>query len=229
MSGRGGWKLYFVVGLTLVRIPLVLVFLTVTILAPKPLDPLWFTIAFASMILSAVSDLLDGWFARRFDVVTRFGEHADPLVDKIFYLTTFPTLVYLAGLSGQYLHAQLLLGMTIFFLMRDQWVSFLRSIGAIHGVSAGANWSGKVRTIISFPTICTIYYYLQVPPSWWLQVPAWVVYALEIAGIIINLISIWVYTVNYWPYLRKEMKPGGPKIAPSGKPTQRDVANEPRL
>jgi len=210
MTDRGGWKFRFVLGLTMVRVPLILVFLGVSIFAPKPLSGAWFTTAFSAMILSAVSDLLDGWFARRFNVVTRFGELADPLVDKVFYLATFPTLVYLAGLSGQYSHAQLLLGMTIFFLMRDQWVSFLRSIGAFHGVSGGANWSGKVRTLISFPTICAIYYYLQAPRTWWIQTPPVLVYALEIAIIVINLISIWVYTVRYAPYLRKEMTRRGP-------------------
>ena len=61
--------------------------------------------------------------------------------------------------------------LAILFLLRDQWVSFLRSLGALHNLSAKANWSGKARTLISFPTICVIYYYLQAPPRWGLRFP----------------------------------------------------------
>ncbi len=198
------WKFYFVQSLTLGRIPLILVFLTVTVLAPKPPGAFWFSIALAAMILSAVTDLLDGWLARKFGVTTRLGAYADPLCDKVFYLTTFPTLVYLAALKGQHGHAQLLLGLAILFLMRDQWVSFLRSIGALHNVEAKANWSGKTRTVISFPVICTIYYYLQAPSNWLLQIPPVVIYVAEIVSMVINLISSCVYTVYYWPFLKKE-------------------------
>lgn len=205
MSIHKSWKFRFVLALTVGRIPLIFLFLAITLIAAKPLKAVWFTAAFTAMILSAVTDVLDGWFARRFDVVTRFGAYVDPLTDKIFYLATFPTLVYLAGIAGQLGHAQLLLALTILFLLRDQWVSFLRSIGAMYGRSAKANWSGKIRTVISFPTICTIYYYLEAPRSWWLQIPLWMVYVLETASVAINLISIWVYTVDYWPCLKDEM------------------------
>ena len=126
----------------------------------------------------------------------------------MFYLTTFPTLVFLAMMQGDrmLLIARLLLGLTIIFLMRDQYVSFLRSIGALYNVDAKANWSGKARTIISFPAICAIYYYLQAPAGWWLQVSTWVVYVLIGAQLVINTISIWVYTTHYLPVLRKEIR-----------------------
>ena len=206
MNGARRWQFIFVQGLTLGRIPLIFVFLAVSLLAPKPPGAWWFSLAFWAMILSAVTDLFDGYFARKFKVETRLGAYADPLTDKIFYLITFPTLVFLAARAGQYGHAQLLLGLTILFLLRDQWVSFLRTIGAIYGVDAKANWSGKVRTLISFPVICTIYYYLQAPRQWWLQVHPVVLYTCEIACVVVNLISIWVYTAYYWPWIRKELQ-----------------------
>lgn len=200
------WKFYFVLGLTLVRVPLILVFLAITLLVHTRQSPVWFSIAFAAMILSAVTDLFDGMMARKLKVTSRLGAYADPLTDKIFYLTTFPTLVYLASLQDNLLHTRLLLGLAILFLMRDQWVTFLRSIGALYNVDAKANWSGKARTLISFPVICVVYYYLQAPPSWRIQVPLWVAYSLEVASLVINVISIWVYTGHYWPWIRREMQ-----------------------
>ena len=200
------WKFYFVQALTWGRIPLILLFLAVAVLSQKPLGSARFTVAFGAMILSAVTDLFDGYFARKFNVVTRMGAYIDPLTDKVFYLTTFPALIYLAGAANQQTHSMILLGLTILFLMRDQWVSFLRSIGAIYNVNAKANWSGKVRTLISFPVICAIYYYLEVPNHWLLQLHPAIVYTLEFASIVINLISIWVYTAYYMPWLKKEFR-----------------------
>jgi hypothetical protein len=89
----------------------------------------------------------------------------------------------------------------------DQWVSLLRSLGALHDLSAKANWSSKARTLISFPTICVIYYYLQAPAHWGLPVPDYVVYGLEGVSMAINLVSIGVYTARFWPALRTELQP----------------------
>jgi phosphatidylglycerophosphate synthase len=99
-----------------------------------------------------------------------------------------------------------LLVLAILFLLRDQWVSFLRSLGALHDLSAKANWSGKARTLISFPTICVIYYYLQAPPRWSIRIDDYLVYGLEGVSVAINLISIGVYTGRFWPALRAELR-----------------------
>jgi CDP-diacylglycerol--glycerol-3-phosphate 3-phosphatidyltransferase len=211
MSATRRWQMLFVQSLTIGRIPLIFIFLGVSVFAPHPPSAMWFSIAFGAMILSAVTDLFDGYLARKFKVETQLGAYADPLTDKVFYLTTFPTLVFLAARENEIGHAQLLLGLTILFLLRDQWVSFLRSIGALYQVDAKANWSGKARTVISFPVICAFYYVIQAPQHWRLQVPDVVIYILIIASMGINLISMWVYTVNYWPWLKKELSaPVGP-------------------
>ncbi len=201
------FKYYFVLALTLVRAPLILLFLAVSISLGHPLPAVWFVVAFSAMIMSAVTDLLDGYFARKFGVTSRLGSYLDPLTDKVFYLTTFPVLIYLANRLGQHDHARFLVVLAILFLMRDQWVSFLRSLGALHDVSAKANWSGKARTLISFPTICVIYYYLEAPPAWALRIPASRVYGLEILSVLINCLSIVVYTGRFWPTLRAELRP----------------------
>ena len=198
---------YFVQSLTLIRVPLILAFLAISVFAGVPLSAGWFLAALGAMILSAITDLFDGYFARRFGVTSRLGSNADPLTDKVFYLTTFPTLVYLAARDGQLGHARILLVLAIQFLLRDQWVSFLRSIGALHDMSAKANWSGKVRTLISFPTICLIYYFLQAPADWTLRPPVWLVHGLEGLSMLINLISIGVYTRRFLPALRAELRP----------------------
>lgn len=217
MTGQK-WKFYFVMSLTLGRAPLILIFLLVNLLVLKEFDGvwylgspkthhLWFSFGFGAMVLSAITDLFDGYFARKFKVVTNLGGYADPLTDKIFYLTAFPVLVFVMALRPEEMvHCRLLVALTVIFLVRDQWISFLRTIGALHNVDGKANWSGKARTIISFPTICCIYWYLMAPEDWPLRLVKqdWFIYVLEVASLIINVVSIWVYSVYYWPYLRKE-------------------------
>lgn len=202
-----GFKFYFVMGLTLVRVPLIFLFLAVSVFGGHPLPAGWFIVAFSAMILSALTDLFDGYFARRFKVTSRLGSYADPMMDKVFYLATFPTLVYLAEQIGQSAHARTLLILAILFLLRDQWVSFLRSIGAIHNLSAKANWSGKARTIISFPIICVIYYALEAPANWPCRPSQAVLLGLEGLSMAINLVSIFVYTSYFWSALRLELRP----------------------
>ena len=209
-------KFYFVQALTLVRAPLIFLFLGVSVFCSHPVSEFWFVVAFSAMILSAVTDLFDGYYARKFHVTSRLGSYADPMIDKVFYLTTFPTLVYLADRIGQHTHARALLVLTILFLLRDQWVSFLRSLGALHNLNAKANWSGKARTLISFPTICIIYYYLQAPDRWGFRFPDSLVYGLEGLSVAINFISIWVYTGHFWPALRAELRP------PDGEKQEKD-------
>jgi|ERR1035438_9127250 CDP-diacylglycerol--glycerol-3-phosphate 3-phosphatidyltransferase len=199
-------KFYFVQALTLVRVPLIFLFLAVSVFCSHPLVESWFVVAFTAMILSALTDLFDGYFARKFQVTSQLGSYADPMTDKVFYLTTFPTLVYLADRVGQHTHARVLLVLAILFLLRDQWVSFLRSLGALHYLCAKANWSGKARTLISFPTICVIYYYLQAPGHWHFRMPEPLVYGMEGLSVVINLISIGVYTGRFWPALRAELR-----------------------
>jgi CDP-diacylglycerol--glycerol-3-phosphate 3-phosphatidyltransferase len=201
------WKFYFVMGLTLVRVPLIFLFLSVSVFGGHPLPTPWFIVAFSAMILSALTDLFDGYFARRFNVTSRLGSYADPMMDKVFYLATFPTLVFLAEQLGQSGHARTLLVLAILFLLRDQWVSFLRSIGALQNLSAKANWSGKARTIISFPTICVIYFALEAPANWPWRPSQNFLFGLEGLSMAINLISIVVYTTAFWPALRIELRP----------------------
>jgi cardiolipin synthase len=193
-------KLGFVTALTVVRFPLVLAFFAgAVVYTMRPSDPL-FLVTFAMLVTSAVTDLLDGYFARKFSVQTTLGAHMDPLMDKFVYLSTLPLLVFVALHNGHTKHAIFLLVITILFLSRDQWVTFLRSIGALYDVSGSAHWSGKVRTALNFPLICLIYLVEECP---WPFIPLGFAYVFEVIGLAVNLLSAGIYTYRYWPSLKK--------------------------
>ncbi len=197
-------KLQFVMFLTFVRFPLVLLFFASAIVYTNPAYrmPWLFLIAYWALVLSAFTDLFDGYFARKFNVTTQFGAHADPLMDKFFYLAALPLLVFVIARNNQLTHATVMLVLTLLFLARDQWVSFLRSIGAMYNVSGQANWSGKLRTALNFPMICIVYYFEEAPADMQVVAP-WFAYAFEAVAFTVTVISLFVYTRNYWPYLRR--------------------------
>ena len=204
-------RLRFVTFLTCVRFPLVLLFFVGAIVyALQGHRQAWlFATTLAVLIVSAVTDLFDGYFARRFGVVTKLGAHADPLMDKFFYLASLPLLVYAATLKPDHLfHATLLLVLTLLFLARDQWVTFLRSIGSLYNVSGAAHWSGKLRTAVAFPLICAIYFYEEAPGAWQFIQPVWL-YSFEAVGMLVNLISLVSYTRRYWPSLLRSCEISG--------------------
>jgi CDP-diacylglycerol--glycerol-3-phosphate 3-phosphatidyltransferase len=183
----------------------VLVFFAGAILytSPQYRLPWVFAVTFIALISSALTDLFDGYYARKFQVVTKLGAHADPLMDKFFYLASLPLLSFVAAIKpGHLLHAKLLLVITLLFLARDQWVTFLRSIGAMYDVSGKANWSGKLRTAVNFPMICVVYLFEEAPEGWQF-VPAWFVVVFELVALVLTVMTLFIYTKHYWPYLRQ--------------------------
>ena len=171
---------------------------------------------------SAITDLFDGWLARKWKVTSKFGALADPLMDKVFYVLTLPTAVfmamYLAASSGEtvkdFSHAFILLGLDVLSMLRDQWVSFLRSVGALYGADVRANWSGKFRTAMAFPVIMLVYAYLglgflELNDLLIFDIPDWAWTGLFGLEIILIAVTVWTlvdYTVRYWPYLQRAMK-----------------------
>lgn len=193
-------KLSFVTFLTFVRLPLVFMFVAGA-LCYVHFERLWiFVAAISALVVSALTDLFDGYFARRFGVVTEFGAYADPLADKVFYLATLPVLIFVAAHNGHMVHARFLVLFTVVFLFRDQWVSFLRSVGSRFGASAKANWSGKLRTALGFPILCLIYGHEECPIR---VLDDNVIYTLEAVAFLLNFISIGVYTRFYWPFVKR--------------------------
>ena len=163
--------------------------------------------ACAMMFLSGITDLFDGLLARRWNVVSTFGKLADPLMDKVFFIVSFPTLLWLIGMQGDCkVHFAVMLVFTVLYILRDQWVTFLRAVASTYQADVSAMWLGKVRTALSFPAAGLIYVYLAYHgylPDGWDGPLLTVVYVVEAFLIVLNVYSCVVYTRAYWPYIRR--------------------------
>ncbi|NLN02762.1 MAG: hypothetical protein GX174_12795 [Lentisphaerae bacterium] len=201
-SGRMAAKI-IVNGLTLARVPLVLLFMAGALVALFHQPPWLPPLNLALLVLASLTDLFDGMLARRWQVTSRFGALADPLMDKVFFIVVFPTLTFLLAWQGgaQRAHAVVMLVFTVCYLLRDQWVSFLRALAAGRDADMRANWVGKVRTAISFPIGCLLYLHIAYGiPSRCIML--W----LEAFGLVINFYSLVVYTRRYSPALRDALE-----------------------
>ena len=197
----------FVNALTFSRVPLIFAFMVVAMVAEFRHSWALALVACLCMGFAGLSDLLDGRLARKWKVVSAFGKLADPLMDKVFFIVAFPTLLWLIGMQGENrVHLAVMLVFTVLYILRDQWVTFLRAVASTYRADVSAMWLGKVRTALSFPAAGLIYTYLAfrrfLPTSWNGPFLA-LLYVVEAFLIVLNVYSCIVYTRAYWPYIRR--------------------------
>ena len=207
---KPGFHSIFVNALTFSRVPLIFGFLACAVAAQRQESAAYAAMVLLLMFLAGISDLFDGHLARRWRVVSTFGKMADPLMDKVFFIVSFPTLLWLIGAQGENaFHAALMLVFTVLYILRDQWVTFLRAIASAYQADVSAMWLGKVRTALSFPAAGLIYLYLAFHgylPQNWDRPFLWTVYAVEAFLICLNVYSCVVYTKAYWPYMLRAIR-----------------------
>lgn len=97
-----------------------------------------------AFILAALSDILDGWLARRRGGggVTRVGKLLDPLADKLLVSTALIMLVACGRIPTW------AVGMVVVIIGRELAVTGLRSIASSDGHVVGASWQGKLKSLV---------------------------------------------------------------------------------
>lgn len=203
-------KALIVNALTFARVPLILAWLGFAVVQEFR-GGFWLAFwACAMMLFAGLTDAWDGALARRWKAVSTLGKMADPLMDKVFYIVAFPTLTWLVMHQGEsQAHALVVLLLTILYMFRDTWVTFMRSVGTMFGADVAAMWLGKVRTALSFPGAGWVYMYCcfhrLAPASW--QAP-WLLscYVVEVILLFLTVWSLVTYTKTYLPYLKKALE-----------------------
>lgn len=128
---------------TLSRIPLL--FIVVGLMYFR--IPFGSTLCFLVYLLAALSDWLDGYLARRCDIVSTFGKFMDALADKVFMVGLFVAILVL-GILPQW---------TLFFVLliigREFLVTGVRLVASNRGIILAAEQIGKVKTVMQIVTI----------------------------------------------------------------------------
>ena len=120
--------------LTLFRIFLIPVFIIIMMLN----IPNKFLIACMIFIVASATDAMDGYIARKYNLVTDFGKFMDPLADKLLVISALTTMIEFDLVPAW---------MVIIIVARDLTVSILRAIAAADGKVIAASSGGKLKTI----------------------------------------------------------------------------------
>ena len=126
--------------ITLLRVALIPVFLVLCYLDHR----IAATVVF---IIASLSDLLDGYIARRYNQVSNFGKFMDPLADKILVLAAMCFLVEKGQMPGW---------VVAVILFREFAVSGLRLIAVERQRVIAAAWSGKIKTTCTMVGLCFV-------------------------------------------------------------------------
>jgi CDP-diacylglycerol---glycerol-3-phosphate 3-phosphatidyltransferase len=98
-------------------------------------------------VVAALTDFLDGYFARKRNQVTAIGKLLDPIADKLLVTSAFISLVELKLAPAW---------MVVIIVGREFAVSGIRSIAASRGFLMPANWLGKTKMVLQTLTVVVL-------------------------------------------------------------------------
>lgn len=105
-------------------------------------------IALITFALAAFTDWLDGWWARRFNQKTQAGRSLDPLTDKVLIGSAF-IFLQSAEVGVEPWMVAVIIG-------RELWVTGLRGMVESTGAAFGADWFGKLKTVLQCAALFAI-------------------------------------------------------------------------
>ena len=181
-NSRGGVVLNLPNRLTILRlmsIPLVVLCLHFPGRLGSFLAALFFGMAF-------ITDILDGFYARRYGEVTVFGKFLDPLADKVLVCITMIMLIPMGRIPAL---------MVMLIIARELAVTGLRSIAVGEGIVIQASTLGKYKTLfqaVAIVGLCLHYEYMNIH--------------FHSVGIIFLWIALIFTLWSGWSYFRKFQK-----------------------
>lgn len=138
-------------------------------------------IAGALFIIASLTDFLDGYIARKHNLVTNFGKFIDPVADKLLVLTTLIMLLH---------RGQMEAWIIIIILCRELAVDGLRLVAVTRGKVIAAGPYGKIKTTCQMVMITAAILLNQAAFSTWYMA------VLTVAAVVMTLFSAVDYFVK---------------------------------
>jgi len=176
---------------TMVRILLVPVFAW-ALLVDGGESVTWRLVATGIFVLAAVSDRLDGYLARRYDLVTDLGKLLDPIADKLLVGTALVLLAWIGELPWW---------VPVVILVRELGITFMR-LAVLKYAVMPASRGGKLKTVLQAVAITLFLLPLAHLPAW-IGVVAWVVLG---AAIVVTVVTGVEYAVQGWRLRRDALR-----------------------
>ena len=137
-------------------------------------------IAVGIFIVASITDFLDGYLARKYNLVTNFGKFMDPLADKLLVCSALICLVELELLPSW---------IVVIIIAREFIISGFRLIASDNGVVIAASYWGKFKTVFQMAMIIVLICNLG-------GAFVWVETALIWISLILTVVSLADYVVK---------------------------------
>ncbi len=159
--------------------------------------------ALAVFVLAAFTDFLDGYIARKYNMVTDLGKLLDPIADKILvtaalFCVTATNVLYTENFAWS---AVFLAVCGTVIIARELLISAVRMIAAAKGAVIQANIYGKIKTVlqdISLPALIILQArgLDKILPSAFYDVIWWIGLAVFSLATIMTVISGVIYLIQ---------------------------------
>ena len=145
--------------------------------------------------LAAVTDMIDGWVARRFGQMSRFGEFLDPVADKLMVAITLVMLVQADSGWFEDIIAMIIIGREITISALREWMA---TIGERANVKVDV--TGKIKTTLQMFGIAFMVYQHD-----FLGLPIYTIgFVLLVLAAIMTIWSMIVYLRAAWPFIKAD-------------------------
>ena len=143
--------------------------------------------------IAAVTDFIDGWIARRFNQMSRFGEFLDPVADKLMVVIVLVMLVQAQSSLWEDIIAMIIIGREITVSALREWMATIGERATVK-----VQFSGKLKTTFQ---MFGIGFMVWQEPLLGLDIYR-IGYFLLIAAAILTIYSMFAYLKAAWPAMK---------------------------
>lgn len=143
--------------------------------------------------IAAVTDFIDGWIARRYNQMSRFGEFLDPVADKLMVVITLVMLVQAQSSLWEDIIAMIIIGREITVSALREWMATIGERATVK-----VKFSGKLKTTFQMFGIA---FMVWQKPLFGIDIYR-VGYYLLIAAAVLTIYSMFAYLRAAWPSMR---------------------------
>lgn len=149
--------------------------------------------------LAAVTDMIDGWVARRFGQMSRFGEFLDPVADKLMVAIVLVMLVQAQSHWYEDVIAMIIIGREITISALREWMA---TIGERANVKVDI--TGKIKTTLQMFGIAFMVYRNDL-----FGIPIYTIgFILLVLAAVMTIWSMVVYLRAAWPFIMADTAEG---------------------
>ena len=182
--------------LTILRMLLIPLFILALLLPNvwQSFAPFSHWVAAMLFLFAAITDIMDGKYARKHNVVTDFGKLMDPIADKVLIVAAFVML----SCPTDAAHPKYLLHpvLTIVFIAREFLISGFRQIAASKGVVIAAGRLGKWKTTFQDIIVIALLLYDEFPFFYLNPYLRYLIEALVYAALALSVVSAVEYIIK---------------------------------